>query len=199
MTDALLGTTGWVFREPTLGQTPIGKTLAAGTVAANMGTVAAGTLSSSPGAAGRSTPGRLGSIAKAYHPTFGEGEFIYLLGVASTLVGSVVSYNATTFQTALSVNTAKGAWPLAVAMSANVAASYSWYQIEGLATVLKTATQVLPQVKIFQSATAGRVTPTSASGLEVLGARGANLVTVTSTTSTIVILLNRPALQGNIT
>lgn len=199
MTDALLGTLGWVFREPTLGQTPIAKTQAAGTVVANMGTVAAGTLSSSPGAAGRSTPGRLGSIAKAYHPTFGEGEFIYLLGVVSTVVGLVVAYNATTFQTTISSTTAQDEGPVAVAMSANVAAQYSWYQIAGIAMVLKTAVQVLPSAKIFQSATAGRWFATSTAGLQILGARGANLTTVTTTTSTLAVLINRPFRQGHIT
>lgn len=141
----------------------------------------------------------LGTIVRAYDPTFGGAEFIYLLGVASTIVGALVTYNATTYQTALSPNTAKNAAPVAVAMSANVASQYGWYQIAGLATVKKTAVQVLPQVKIFQSATAGRVMPTSASSLEIIGAKSANLTTVTSTTSTIVVLLNRPSMQGNIT
>lgn len=189
----------WVFKTPSLGLTPIASTTAAPTVSANMGTVAAGTLSSSPGSAGRSTPGRLGAIASAFDPTFGEGEFIYLLGVASTIVGSLVTYNATTFQTALGANTANDEGPVAVAMSANVAAQYGWYQIEGLATVKKTAVKVTPQGKIYQSATAGRVMQTSASGLQILGARGANLTTVTSTTSTVVVLLNRPFKQGQIT
>lgn len=189
----------YVFKTPTLGQTPIATTTAAPTVAANMGTVAAGTLSSSPGPAGRSTAGRLGAVAVAYDPTFGEGEFIYLVGVANTVVGSLVTYNATTYQTTLSPNTAKNAAPVAVAMSANVAGQYGWYQISGLAVAKKTAVQVLPQVKIFQSATVGRVMPTSASGLEILGAKTANLTTVTSTTSTVVLLINRPAMQGNIT
>jgi len=189
----------WVFREPSLGQNPIAQTTANNTVSANMGTVAAGTLSSSPQPAGRSAPGRLGTIAKAFHPTFGEGEFIYLLGVANTLAGLLVTYNATTFQTALSPNTANEDNPVAVAMSANVAAQYGWYQIAGLATILKTAVKVTPQGKIYQSATAGRVMQTSVAGKQILGARGANLTTVTSTTSTVVVLINRPSQQGAIT
>lgn len=189
----------WVFREPVVGQTPITATAAAATTTVNSSTAAAGTIASTRGSAGGSTPGRLGSIAKAYHPTFGEGEFIYLLGVVGTLAGLMVSYNATTWQTTLTPNTAKSAFPIAVAMSANVANQFGWYQIAGIATILKTATQVLPGVKIFQSATIGRVMPTSASGLEILGARAANLTTVTTTTSTVAVLINRPAMQGNIT
>ncbi|MDQ5904972.1 MAG: hypothetical protein QG672_2566 [Pseudomonadota bacterium] len=43
----------------------------------------------------------LGQLCRATDPTYGQGEFIYLLGVASTTVGDVVKYNATTYQTAL--------------------------------------------------------------------------------------------------
>lgn len=141
----------------------------------------------------------LGTVIRAYDATLGEGEFIYLLGVASTAVGNTVTYDATTYQTTLSPNTANNVGPVAVAMSANVAGQYGWYQITGLATVLKTAVQVLPGAKMYQSATAGRWMSTSASGKEILGARAANLTTVTSTTSTITVLLNRPSGQGQIT
>lgn len=197
MVDALLGTTGWVFREPSIGQTPIAVTTAAPTVAANMSTAAAGTLSSSPGSAGRSTPGRLGAIAKAYHPTFGEGEFIYLLGVVATTVGLVVTYNATTFQTTVRPTTADNSGPVAVAMSANVAGQFGWYQVEGMATIKKTAVAATPQGKIYQSSTAGRISFASVAGMQILGARGANLTTVTSTTSTVVVLINRPSGQNS--
>ena len=102
----------------------------------------------------------LGTIVRAWDPTYGEGEFIYLLGVASTVVGSLVTYNATTWQTALSPDTAAFQAPVAVAMSANVASAYGWYQISGNAVIKKTAVAVTPQVKIYQSATTGRVMPT---------------------------------------
>lgn len=189
----------WVFADPLVGLTPVTQTTAAPTTSVNSSTLAAGTLASSPGSAGRSTPGRLGAIAGAYHPTFGYGEFIYLLGVANTLPGLLVTFNATTYQTTLNPNTAQNEDPVAVAMSANVAGQYGWYQLEGIATILKTAVQILPGAKIFQSATAGRVFATSTAGLQIIGARAANLTTVTSTTSTIAVLINRPSNQGHIT
>src|ERR1700739_4329990 len=106
MSDPLLGTTGWVIREPSLGQTPIASTIAAPTTTVNTSTVAGGTVGTTRGSAGNSPPGKLGSIVKAYHPTYGEGEFIKLLGVASTVAGSVVTWNGNasgvpTFQTTL--------------------------------------------------------------------------------------------------
>lgn len=141
----------------------------------------------------------LGTIIKAVDATLGEGEFIYLLGAANTLAGLVYSYNATTFQTVVLPVTANLGTPIAVAMSANVAAQYGWYQIEGLATVLKSAVAVTPQAKVYISGTAGRLMPTSTSGRQILGAKFANLTTVTSTTSTATVLISRPTCQGQIT
>jgi hypothetical protein len=141
----------------------------------------------------------LGTIIRAYDPTFGEGEFIYLLGVVNTVVGLLVRYDATTFQTTILPSTANLDVPVAVAMSANVAGNWGWYQIAGIATVLKTAVQVTPQQKVYISGTAGRVFVTSTSGKEIMGARTANLTTVTSTTSTVALLINRPFAQGQIT
>ena len=141
-------------------------------------------------------PNVLGSVIRAFDPTYGEGEFIMLVGVASTVVGSLVTYNTTTYQTALSPNTANLAQPVAVAMSANTAGTFGWYQIEGLAVVKKTAVAVNAGVAVYQSATTGRVMPTAASGKQILGARSANLATVASTVSTIIVSINRPHMQG---
>lgn len=82
----------------------------------------------------------LGKIIRAVDPTLGEGEFIYLKGVASTIVGSIVNYDDN-FQTALDTAAVTGpSRPLAIAMSANVASQYGWYQISGLAVAAKEAT-----------------------------------------------------------
>lgn len=143
-------------------------------------------------------PSTLGMVARAFDPTYGEGEFILLVGVGSTVVGGLVSYNATTYQTVLSANTANLAGPVAVAMSACTAALFGWYQIGGLAVVKKTAVAVNPQVAIFQSATTQRVMATVATGKQVLGARSANLASVTSTTSTVIVSINRPHKQGQV-
>jgi hypothetical protein len=141
----------------------------------------------------------LGTLVRAWDETYGEGEFIYLLGVTGTVVGSVVTYNATTYQTALSPDTANFQAPVAVAMSANVGSQYGWYQVSGNAVVKKTAVAVTPQVKVYQSATTGRVMPTSASGKQILGAKTANLTTIASGTSTVVVTIQRPHMQGQIT
>lgn len=144
-------------------------------------------------------PATLGMVCRAFDPTYGEGEFILLVGVANTVVGSLVTYNATTYQTALSPNTANLAQPVAVAMSACTAGLFGWYQIGGLAVIKKTAVAVNAQVPVYQSATTGRIMPTAASGKQILGARSANLATVASTVSTVIVSINRPHMQGQTT
>lgn len=76
----------------------------------------------------------LGTIVRAKDPTYGEGEFIYLLGVTGTTAGIFVTYSVGVgHQTALATSAVATSDPIAVAMSANVGSSYGWYQISGLA------------------------------------------------------------------
>jgi hypothetical protein len=158
------------------------------------GGVSSGTTSVIP-----TPPNVLGKIVRADDPTYGEGEFILLLGVAATEVGLVVKYNATTYQTVVVTNTAVQDVPVAVAMSANLAGTFGWYQIAGNAVVKKTAVAVTPQVTVFLSATAGRVKVLASAGLQVVAARSANLTTIAAGTSTVTVTINRPHLQSQVT
>lgn len=141
----------------------------------------------------------IGAIVRAVDPTYGSGEFIYLKGVANTLAGLTVYYDSVTGKTALTSTSGvvEGGAQVAVAMSACVASEYGWYQISGNAVVLKTATKIDPATtfKVYLSATAGRLMPTSVAGRQILGARWSTLATVTTTTSTAIITLNRPHLK----
>lgn len=137
----------------------------------------------------------LGTIVRAFDPTFGEGEFIYLKGVVSTVVGMLVTYDPINATTTLATNTTKQGNPVAVAMSANVAGQFGWYQIEGVAVIKKTAVAVPPASKIAVSATAGRVLSGSVAGAAVFNAKTVNAATVASATSTINVLLDRPFLE----
>lgn len=196
---------GFVFREPILGQTPIASTLTPNSNSIEMSTAAGGTLASSPQPAGRSTPGRLGTIATAYHPVYGEGEFIYLLGVASTAIGSVVTWNGNAsgvpaYQTTLALTgtpPTKGA-PVAVAMSANVAGAFGWYQLSGQAVVATNGTLVAGPGPVFLSSVAGQVTSTQAAGTQI-----ENAVNVTATGTPAagfaVVEIDRPFYEGQIT
>jgi hypothetical protein len=94
----------------------------------------------------------LGTIVQASDPDYGTGEFIYLKGIGSTVVGSWVTYNVTPGTTALLAPNAIG--PVAVAMSANVADQYGWYQISGLASAQ--AADVADSGKVYIDTAAGK-------------------------------------------
>ena len=132
----------------------------------------------------------LGTIIRCKHSTYGAGEFIYLTGVASTVVGSIVNYDDT-WQTALDTTAVAGpSRPLAVAMSANGAAAFGWYQISGMAIASKANT-----VSFADGAGLG-----AGSGLAVAVATGAviqgavvrTVASAKSDVTTVAIAINRP-------
>lgn len=120
----------------------------------------------------------LGKIVTAEDPTYGEGEFIYLLGVASTAVGSWVTYNMDNGSTTLLAANAIG--PVAVAMAANVASNYGWYQIQGKA-VGKALTGFVDNANVYATATAGSIDDAVVAGDRVKCAKGASAVGTPST------------------
>ena len=168
-----------------IGQPPIASVLAAST------------------AAGRSTPWKLGDIIKAVDPVFGVGEFIYLKGVASTVVGSVVTYDGNdgsgnpSFQTALAPSTANLDEPLAVAMGATGAGQYGWYQISGSAVVATNGTLAAGPGPVYLAGS-GQVTSTQAAGKQVMNARN-ETATGTPAAGQAIVKINRPFAQGQIT
>jgi hypothetical protein len=115
----------------------------------------------------------LGTIVRAVDTTYGVGEFIYLLGVASTAVGSWVTYNMDDGSTTLLAANAIG--PVAVAMSANVASQYGWYQIQGKA-VGKVLASYADNGLVYATATAGSVDDAVVTGDMVVNAKGASAI-----------------------
>ena len=115
----------------------------------------------------------LGTIVRAYDPTYGAGEFVYLLGVLNTAIGSWVTYNADDGSTALLAANAIG--PVAVAMSANGASQYGWYQISGKAIGLCLAGFV-DNANVYATATAGSIDDAVVAGDRVKVAKGASAI-----------------------
>ncbi len=141
----------------------------------------------------------LGTTVRGSDPVYGSGEFIYLLGVASTVAGSVVVWNGNstgtpTYQTALAAATAGQARPLAVAMSANVAAQYGWYQISGQAVCVTNGTLAAGPAAVYLAG-AGALTSTQANGAQVLGAINVT-ATGTPAANRAVVEINAPHAQG---
>ena len=122
----------------------------------------------------------LGTVVRGHDPTYGEGEFIYLKGVGSTIVGSVVEYN-TSFQTGLESSAVNTPVPNAVAMSICTASYYGWYQISGLARVAKLSTTSFAADAHF-AASAG-LAIAAATGLHLEGAVVAVVASAVSVTA----------------
>ena len=168
-----------------------------------IGVIDTGTLTASSVSSGSTTtiptpPAVPGQIVKGFDPVYGMGEFILLKGVASTAVGSLVIFNTTSYTTTLCPVTANLGSPVAISMTANTSSSnWSWYQIEGVAIVAKSAVVLAANVAIAVSST-GKVGANS-SGKQILGARTANTASVASATTTVQVILNRPHLQGRTT
>lgn len=112
----------------------------------------------------------LGTIVKGVDGASGEGEFIYLKGVGSTVVGSWVTYNMDDGSTTLLVGNAIG--PVAVAMSANVASQYGWYQIQGKASAK--SGDVADNAKVYIDTVAGQCDDAVVAGDKVFNAKWAS-------------------------
>lgn len=120
----------------------------------------------------------LGTIAEGNDPTYGPGTFIYLKGVASTVLGSWVTFAYDDGATTLLAANAIG--PVAVAMSANVANQYGWYQRRGKA-VAKVAASFADNGNVYATATAGTADDAVVAGDRVKGAVGASAIDTPST------------------
>lgn len=149
---------------------------------------------------------QIGEVRIGWDSTLGSAEFIYLKIPASTTLaaGNLVTWTAGCTVAILPIlstakNTSEPVAVCPVAIASNTSIQYGWFQIYGQATVLKTAVQVLPNVAVFASATTGRLKVLASAGGQILGIRTANAATVTSTTSTVTVFLNRPNMQGQIT
>lgn len=134
----------------------------------------------------------LGTIIRALDPVYGEGEFVYLAGVASTAVGDLVVYDQRAGTTTRTVAGSRG--PCAVAMSANLANQFGWYQVSG-AAVVKSATAAA-NASVYVTATAGTVDDAVVATDKVDGARY-KTADGTPTAGFAVLQLSRPSLNGN--
>jgi hypothetical protein len=134
----------------------------------------------------------LGTIVRAVDSTFGEGEFIYLKGVASTVVGDLVIFDTYAGTSTRAVAGSRG--PCAVAMSANVASQFGFYQISGAAVVK--ASTVAANGNVYVTATAGTVDDAVVTGDKVDGARF-KTADGTPAAGQAVVQLARPSLNAN--
>lgn len=134
----------------------------------------------------------LGTIVRAVDTLYGEGAFIYLKGVASTAVSDAVVYDVKAGTTTRTVATSAGL--VGIAMSANVALQYGWYQIQGEA-IVKVAANVAAGKTVSTTATDGTLGP-GATGVTPLYNATAKTATATPTADYAQIQINRPWISG---
>ncbi len=144
----------------------------------------------------------IGTIVRGEDSSVGAGlagEFIYLFGNASNVVGLLHTFNARTGVTTVAPSTANTGQDLCVSMATNATTTTaSWYQLTGVATIKKTAVKISPDSRMWFSATAGRFFSTATTGKQILKARTVNSATIASTTSTVLCWIGRPFGQGQI-
>ncbi len=151
---------------------------------------------------------QLGEIRKGWDTTLGGAEFIYLRIPTSTAItsGLLYQWSGPTYTAAVlpvlatSKNTGHAVAAAVASLTSDATnVNYGWFQIQGLATVLKTAVTANPDVVVYASGTAGRIKVLTSAGGQITGMRVASAATVTSTTSTVTVFMSRPAMQGQIT
>lgn len=160
-----------------------------------------------PGIAGLpsvTTEQTLGEIREGFDATLGRGKFIFLKVPVSTTVtvGLLYQWDKNYTIVVVPVKGTAQKTGVAVAAALNTVASnassvqYTWFQVQGQATVLKTAVAVVPQSAVYISGTAGRVYVTSSAGGQILGARSQNTATVSAAVSSVAVYLNFSSLEG---
>ena len=115
----------------------------------------------------------VGTEVTASDTTLGGATFIYLMGVASTAIGTWVVYDDYG-QTALLTPNYIG--PVAIAMAATGANQYGWYQRTGQNAVGKVAAGFVDNANVYITATPGTVDDAVVAGDRVKNARGASAI-----------------------
>lgn len=121
----------------------------------------------------------LGMRAMGYDTTGNIAEYIYLTGVASTIVGTVVVYDELSITALIAVNLIA---PVAVATGITVASTFGWYGIAGT-FLTDVVANCADNAKLGRETTDGKVGDGAASGDIITGA-----VSRAATTAAAVIL-----------
>ena len=116
--------------------------------------------------------------------------------LAGTAVGTTVDYDQYLGTTALGPASA-GSGPVAVAMSANVANQYGWYQIGGAAVVAVPAAATVVVGSDVHMATIGVVDDAARAGEQILNAKFS--ASATPAANFAIAQISRPFHQGQIT
>lgn len=145
---------------------------------------------------------QLGTIINGRDASLGDGKFIRLAIPVSTTttIGLLYQWDKNYTIVVVPVNPTSKNTGVQVAAAISTVPSnassvqYAWFQIEGQATVLKTAVAISPQSKIYVSTTAGRIYATASAGAQILGARSGNTATISAAVSSVTVYLAGPSM-----
>lgn len=165
-------------------------------VASALGAPGVGMLPSTP------MDPQIGTIINGRDASLGDGKFIRLAIPTSTTTTIGLLYQWDKNYTIVVVPAGSSSTGTGVQVAAAISTvpsnassvQYAWFQIEGQATVLKTAVAVAPQSKIYMSATAGRIYVTASAGKQILGARSGNTATISAGVSSVTVYLAGPSM-----
>ncbi len=132
----------------------------------------------------------VGTIVQAQDTSsgaYGVGEFIYAKGVANTVAGSWATLNADG-TTTLTVADAVG--PVGIAMSANVANQWGWYQINGKGDAKSVTASGTIATDLYIGSTAGEAKGTTQAGDRIWNVKVSSTASVT--TGAVVVQVQRP-------
>ena len=121
----------------------------------------------------------LGTRVNAVDPVYGGGEFIYLAGVASTVVGSWVLFNEDNFSTTLLAPNDIGQVATALSIN-NATTAYGWYQVTGKAIGLAAAA-FADNANVYSTAVVGTINSAIVAGDRVKKCKSASAVGTPST------------------
>ncbi len=93
-------------------------------------------------------------------------EYVWAAGVASTIVGSLVSFDLN-FNSTLLINGAVGL--VGVAQGATIATTYGWYMVKGTSVTAQTADTTINTL-VYTTATAGKLSNILTAQVQIKGA-----------------------------
>lgn len=155
----------------------------------------------SPGQVDDTARVAVGTRAKFFDETQGEGEFIYLPGVAATAVDDCVEYDlmpgAQTTIRHSNATAPNSGRPVAFASAAILAGKFGWYQIYGV-VIANVAAGFVAASKIFGTGTAGTLDDGADAGDQILNAVGSSAI-ATPAAGKAYLTVAYPFVQGQIT
>ncbi len=128
------------------------------------------------------TMGRFRDVGTTF---LGEGDFIWLPGVASTVLGDWCTYSvsdgtANTGSTVRWAGTANLSYPLCVATCASVASTWAWYQVRGAAICNTNGTIAAGNGAAWQATATVQAAAVATKNVEGVIAQSANGVPATN-------------------